>query len=293
MAQHDMVIDDGPGLAVRTDINAAVAALVSLSAGPIEPATTFAGMLWLDTSVAPNGQVNMRNQANTGWVAPNFASGQGAVIRRQFITTSGAITLHADTKVFEVEVQGGGGGGGNCNAGAAGAGAAASGGGAGGYASKTIARPAGTYNPACTIGAGGASVSNGGASQFTDGTNTVSGNGGSAGIIGGQAVGWARQGGIGGAGVGGDVNVNGDQGGSGLSFVLSGSATGVAHAGASSKFGAGGPGQVSTTGTSYHQGGNAALGRGAGGAGALVLGAGSAVAGGAGLGGVVVITEYR
>jgi hypothetical protein len=29
----------------------------------------YAGMLWLDTSVPPNGQLRMRNQANTAWIA--------------------------------------------------------------------------------------------------------------------------------------------------------------------------------------------------------------------------------
>lgn len=70
MSQHDMVIDNGPGLSVRTDMNAAIQALASVSAGPIEPTTMYPGQLWLDTSVAPNGQLRQRNQANTAWVAP-------------------------------------------------------------------------------------------------------------------------------------------------------------------------------------------------------------------------------
>jgi microcystin-dependent protein len=63
-----MVIDNGPGLAVRSDINAAILALASQNSGPIEPATKYAGMIWLDTSVVPNGQLRQRNQANTAWV---------------------------------------------------------------------------------------------------------------------------------------------------------------------------------------------------------------------------------
>lgn len=74
MSQHDMVIDNGPGLAVRTDINAAFAALVSQNSGPVEPAAPFVGMMWLDTTVAPNGVLRMRNAANNGWVSP-FAPG--------------------------------------------------------------------------------------------------------------------------------------------------------------------------------------------------------------------------
>lgn len=68
MSQHDMNIDNGPGLAVRTDMNAAIQALASNNSGATEPATMYPGMFWLDTSVAPNGAVRMRNQANDGWI---------------------------------------------------------------------------------------------------------------------------------------------------------------------------------------------------------------------------------
>lgn len=68
MAQHDMIIDNGPGAAVRADINAAVAALVSQSAGPVEPTTPYAFMFWMDTGVAPN-VLRQRNAANSAWQA--------------------------------------------------------------------------------------------------------------------------------------------------------------------------------------------------------------------------------
>lgn len=69
MAQHDMVIDNGPGLAVRQDMNAAVQALVSTSSGPVEPTVKFPGMLWLDTSVEPNGLLRQRTLANDNWIS--------------------------------------------------------------------------------------------------------------------------------------------------------------------------------------------------------------------------------
>lgn len=68
MSQHDMILDNGPGLAVRTDMNAAVQALASTNAGPTEPTTKYAGQFWLDTTTAPNGTVRMRNQANNAWI---------------------------------------------------------------------------------------------------------------------------------------------------------------------------------------------------------------------------------
>ncbi|MCA1404705.1 phage tail protein [Ensifer sp. IC3342] len=66
MAQHDQVIDNGPGLAVRTDINAALAALFSSNSGAVEPAVKVAGQLWFNTS---SGQLQMRNAANTAWTS--------------------------------------------------------------------------------------------------------------------------------------------------------------------------------------------------------------------------------
>ncbi|PST24914.1 phage tail protein [Mesorhizobium loti] len=65
MAQHDMVVDNAPGLSVRTDINAALAALVSSSSGTVEPLTKVAGQLWFNTS---SGLLSLRNAANTAWV---------------------------------------------------------------------------------------------------------------------------------------------------------------------------------------------------------------------------------
>ena len=72
MAQHDLVVDNGPGLAVRTDLVAALQALATLSSGPLEPNTTYAGMWWLDTSVGPNGSLKMRNLSNTAWTFPSI-----------------------------------------------------------------------------------------------------------------------------------------------------------------------------------------------------------------------------
>lgn len=68
MAQHDFRIENNPGRGVRTDFNAALAALVSNNSGATEPPSPYPGMLWLDLSVLPNGLMRQRNQANTGWV---------------------------------------------------------------------------------------------------------------------------------------------------------------------------------------------------------------------------------
>ncbi len=67
MAQHDQVIDNGSGLTVRTDINAALAAVFSSSSGPVEPGTIVAGQLWFDTSISTAAKLWVRNITNTGW----------------------------------------------------------------------------------------------------------------------------------------------------------------------------------------------------------------------------------
>lgn len=66
MSQHDMIIDNAVGATVRTDINAALAALVSNNSGATEPATMYADMLWMDTTA---NVLKQRNPSNTGWLA--------------------------------------------------------------------------------------------------------------------------------------------------------------------------------------------------------------------------------
>ncbi|MGV0960103.1 MAG: hypothetical protein ACOYB1_09730 [Limnohabitans sp.] len=70
MAQHDYDIANQAGAAFRTDLNAAMAAIVSQNSGATAPAATFAGMWWFDTgnSIDSNGPwLRQRNSGNTGW----------------------------------------------------------------------------------------------------------------------------------------------------------------------------------------------------------------------------------
>lgn len=66
MSQHDYVIDNGSGAAVRADINSALQAIVSNNSGAAEPATTYAYMLWADTTT---GLLKMRDGSNLTWVS--------------------------------------------------------------------------------------------------------------------------------------------------------------------------------------------------------------------------------
>jgi hypothetical protein len=50
MSQNDMDIADAPGATVRADLNSALQALASTSKGGSQPATPYAGQLWIDDS---------------------------------------------------------------------------------------------------------------------------------------------------------------------------------------------------------------------------------------------------
>ena len=65
MSQHDLVIADQLTPDFRSDLNDALQALGSLSAGASEPATTYANMLWYDTS---SNILKMRTEADDAWI---------------------------------------------------------------------------------------------------------------------------------------------------------------------------------------------------------------------------------
>jgi len=65
VAQHDYVIANGTGAAVRSDLNNALAAIVSNNSGATEPATMYAYQWWADTTT---GLLKLRNGANNAWI---------------------------------------------------------------------------------------------------------------------------------------------------------------------------------------------------------------------------------
>jgi hypothetical protein len=65
MAQHDYVIANGTGAAVRSDLNNALAAIVSNNSGATAPSPTYAFQPWADTTA---GVMKMRNSANSAWI---------------------------------------------------------------------------------------------------------------------------------------------------------------------------------------------------------------------------------
>lgn len=68
MATHDYVIANQGFPAFRSDLNNALAAIVSQNSSATAPATTFAHMIWVDTSANPS-VIKMRNADNDAWVS--------------------------------------------------------------------------------------------------------------------------------------------------------------------------------------------------------------------------------
>lgn len=75
MSQNDFDVANQSGAAYRADVNTALQALASCSSGASAPATTYANMLWYDTT---NSIMMQRNAANSAWV--NFVPGSMPII---------------------------------------------------------------------------------------------------------------------------------------------------------------------------------------------------------------------
>jgi microcystin-dependent protein len=65
VAQHDYDIGNQSGSAFRSDLNNALAAIVSINSGLTEPAVMYAYQLWADTG---SNLVKQRNGGNSAWI---------------------------------------------------------------------------------------------------------------------------------------------------------------------------------------------------------------------------------
>lgn len=83
MAQHDYSIANQSAPNARADINNALAAIVSQNSGWIPPSTTYANMIYYDTTY---NVVRMRNEANTAWITL-------ATLDQNANTASAAVTI--------------------------------------------------------------------------------------------------------------------------------------------------------------------------------------------------------
>jgi hypothetical protein len=68
MSQSAFSIPNQAGAGFRSDVNAALQALATISSGSTAPATTYAFQLWMDTSTSP-ATLRQRNSANNAWLA--------------------------------------------------------------------------------------------------------------------------------------------------------------------------------------------------------------------------------
>lgn len=65
MSQNSLGVANGPGAAVRAAVNNALNSLVTNNSGSGAPSTTYAYMLWADTT---NDLLKIRNAANSAWI---------------------------------------------------------------------------------------------------------------------------------------------------------------------------------------------------------------------------------
>ena len=69
MSQAGIVIPNSTGFDFRQNINMALLAIVTQFSGVTEPAISYPGMVWIDTSGGGEGIHRVRNQANSQWLA--------------------------------------------------------------------------------------------------------------------------------------------------------------------------------------------------------------------------------
>ena len=95
MAQHDYVIANGTGAAVRSDLNGALGAIVSNNSGSTEPATMYAYQWWPDTTT---GLLKIRNAANSAWITVGtLASANLGLASLAGATFTGNVILNTTT----------------------------------------------------------------------------------------------------------------------------------------------------------------------------------------------------
>lgn len=99
MAQHDYVIANGTGAAVRSDLNGSLAAIVSNNSGATEPTTMYAYQWWADTTT---GLLKLRNSANNAWITLRELDGTLTIEDGTAAAPGLAFTSDLNTGLFRV-----------------------------------------------------------------------------------------------------------------------------------------------------------------------------------------------
>lgn len=103
MAQHDYNIANADGASVRADLNNALSAGVSLNSGASAPSTTFAYMLWADTTT---GLLKIRNAADSAWITVGTLASANLGLQRAAkgadIASASPLVLGTDGSYFDV-----------------------------------------------------------------------------------------------------------------------------------------------------------------------------------------------
>lgn len=213
-------------------------------------------------------------------------------VTRQVFTSTGTYTPTAGMIYCDIIAIGGGGAGGGAAITGAGTSSIGAGGGSGEYAVGTFSAASIGASKAVTIGAAGtanAGAAGGNGGNTSVGSTLISANGGTGGGASSASTNISVLGGAGGTGgTGGDYRTPGIPGGYGYTSVPS--SFNWTGAGASSPIGSG---AINILGNATTATGNAALGYGSGGSGAVNwINQGAAASGGAGTKGIVIVTEY-
>jgi hypothetical protein len=87
MSQHDYIIDNALAPAFRSDLNAALAAAVTQNSGATAPPTTYANMLWYDTT---NDLLKIRNEANSAFITVGTVDQTNNVFNPNFLPATQA-----------------------------------------------------------------------------------------------------------------------------------------------------------------------------------------------------------
>lgn len=232
--------------------------------------------------------------------------GGGVVTTKETMLTSGSsatFTTDANTLFAQVYCTGGGGGGGGCDSDGNSVGATGGGGGGGTALIFYTAAELGS-SAVYTVGSAGVGGTVNGSDGAPGGQSTFNPNGTGATITGGGGVGGTGtgtayaplnsvlNGGSGGSGSGGQVNISGVDGGTGFGYGASTTTNSMmAGNGGSSFWGGGGNGPTRNNSAGSNAGVNATT-RGAGGSGAINNNNTSGVSGGEGQAGLIFIVEY-